>query len=229
MVSTSLEPACNRKDLNSICSFEIACAKVQWYNVRFHIFSTGIGKREDLDEDLSKTARDLSWELMEPWGSFVTAEVQELVPILSIGLNEVVRQAGKTIKDWTCMMKDEEGRGRMEAWVVVLVLSLFCPCTSFYSICWQCSGRSPSTAWSVEWFWRRFGGPTTSWHAIVPWFSMRVELGNQWISRSNSRSREHQALPWVGQLEPQSHSMQEKRDQTDPNRIKDRCPFTSSL
>ena len=69
-------------------------------------FSSNIvGKREDLDEDLSKTAGDLSRELMEHWGSFVTAEVQELVPILSIGLNEVVRQAGK---NWTCKMKKDE-------------------------------------------------------------------------------------------------------------------------
>ena len=66
-LSTSLEPACNRKDSKSICSFEIACTKVQCGTMLdSRCFSSNIvGKREDLDEDLSKTAGDLSRELME--------------------------------------------------------------------------------------------------------------------------------------------------------------------
>ena len=69
--------------------------------------------QENLEEDLSKTVPAL--EIGDDWrftqrpdmswapGLWLTSKVQELVPILSIGLNEVVRQAVVVLVDITEM------------------------------------------------------------------------------------------------------------------------------
>ena len=130
-LSTSLEPACNRKDSNSICSFEIDCTKVQCGTMLDSICFSSRWETARILMKISARQQEISVGNWWSIGSFVTAEVQELVPILSIGLNEVVRQAGK---NWS-KMKDDGWKHEYVTvcTLVVLVLSLF----SFYSICWQ--------------------------------------------------------------------------------------------